>query len=73
MLGLVFKNGDYEFYSKLRTEAIRNAYLEEFKKATKGLSTKDQRDERLVIQEAIKDRFLEYFNDTIIKKDKDYS
>jgi len=70
LLGLVFQNGDYEYYSKLRTEAIRNAYLEEFKKATKGLSTKDQRDERLVIQEAIKDRFLEYFNDTIIKKNK---
>ena len=28
LLGLVFQNGDYEFYSKLRTEEIRNAYLE---------------------------------------------
>jgi hypothetical protein len=70
LLGLVFQNGDYEFYSKLRTQEIRNAYLEEFKKATKGLSTKDQRDERLVIQEATKDRFLEFFNDKIIKKNK---
>jgi len=70
ILGLVFKNGDYEFYSKLRTEEIRNTYLEEFKKAIKGLSTKDQRNERLVIQEAIKEQFLEYFNDNIIKKNK---
>jgi len=45
----------------LRTEEIRNAYFEEFKKAIKGLSTKDQKNERLVIQEAIKDRFLDFF------------
>ena len=52
---MVFKNGNYEFYSKLITKEIKNTYLKELLPLKQEFDTKkQQKSERILIQEAFK-------------------
>ena len=71
LLGTVLKNGNSEFYSKLSTKEIKKTYLDELIPLIQEFDTKkQQKSERILIQEAFKISFFNSFPDEIVGKNK---
>jgi len=71
LLGIVLKNGNYDHYSKLTTKEIKDAYFNALLPLIQELDTqKQQKRERILIQETFKISFFDSFPDEIISKNK---
>ena len=71
LLGIVLKNGNNEYYSQLITQEIRNTYLRELLPVIRELETqKQQKRERILLQETFKISFFDSFSDDIVGKNK---
>jgi len=73
LIGIVLKNGNYDHNSKLTTKEIKDTYFNDLLPVIQELDTqKQQKRERILIQEAIKLGFFNSFPDEIVGNNKKF-